>query len=317
MARIPGNRRKRAPVFTVLAVAWAVLGCAPGLETLPPPATQDLPRRVEIADVPFFPQEDYQCGPASLAIALTHGGVAVRPRDLVGEVYSPARKGSLAISMLASARRRGLLAFPLSRLDRVMRELAGGTPAIVLQRLGPPWARRWHFAVLIGYDLERQEMILRSGRTRRLVMPFDEFAATWAPGQNWALVVLPPSRLPESAEERTFVAAVFGLERARQFPAAVTGYETALSRWPRSLGAMVGLGNSHYAVGDLAAAVAAFERATVAHPTSAVAFNNLAHVLAEMGRRDEAVPIARKAVALGGPFAALSKTTLREIERGR
>ena len=32
----------------------------------------DLPEHVELADVPFFPQEDYQCGPAALATSLAN-----------------------------------------------------------------------------------------------------------------------------------------------------------------------------------------------------------------------------------------------------
>src|SRR5205085_8823167 len=39
----------------------------------------DLPPRAEIADAPFFPQDEYQCGPAALATALVHFGVPVRP----------------------------------------------------------------------------------------------------------------------------------------------------------------------------------------------------------------------------------------------
>ena len=38
-----------------------------------------------------------------------------------------------------------------------------------------------------------------------------------------------------------------------------------------------------------------------------------AHVLAELGRLDEAEIMARKAVAIGGPFAATARKTLDEI----
>src|SRR3546814_2318796 len=39
------------------------------------PAGEPLPRQVELSEVPFFPQEDYYCGPAALATVLAWGGV--------------------------------------------------------------------------------------------------------------------------------------------------------------------------------------------------------------------------------------------------
>ncbi|EPU4601474.1 PA2778 family cysteine peptidase, partial [Pseudomonas aeruginosa] len=48
-----------------LLLAALLGGCAqpPRL----PPESAALPARVELRDVPFFPQEAYQCGPAALA----------------------------------------------------------------------------------------------------------------------------------------------------------------------------------------------------------------------------------------------------------
>ena len=90
--------------------AFALSGCAsswPQTAELSAKRPQDLPARLELADVPFFPQVEYQCGPAALATALASSGVAVTPGDLVSQVYIPARKGSLQIEMMAAARRRG------------------------------------------------------------------------------------------------------------------------------------------------------------------------------------------------------------------
>jgi len=44
------------------------------------------------------------------------------------------------------------------------------------------------------------------------------------------------------------------------------------------------LGNSRYEIGDLVGAEQAFRKATTAHPQSGEVFNNLAHVLADLGR---------------------------------
>ncbi|HKB52378.1 MAG TPA: hypothetical protein VKD22_00145, partial [Ramlibacter sp.] len=66
-----------------------------------------VPQTVELRNVPFFPQKEYECGPAALATVLASSGVAVTPDPLVKDVYLPARRGSLQLEMLAAARRYG------------------------------------------------------------------------------------------------------------------------------------------------------------------------------------------------------------------
>ena len=96
----------------------------------------DLPPRTELAAVPFFPQIDYYCGPSSLAMMLQAAGVDVKPEALVDQVFLPGRKGSLQVEMLAAARRHGLIAYEVEpRVTDLLRELAAGTPAIVLETM--------------------------------------------------------------------------------------------------------------------------------------------------------------------------------------
>ena len=80
---------------------------------------------------------------------------------------------------------------------------------------------------------------------------------------------------------------------------------------------MMGLGNSRYGAGDLRGAERAFRKAARASPGSGAAYNNLAHVLAERGRRREALMAARKAVAIGGPLKSNFLETLEEIEKNK
>ena len=51
-----------------------------------------MPSTLELRDTPFFPQEEYQCGPAALATVLAASGVAVSPDDLTGKVYEAVGK---------------------------------------------------------------------------------------------------------------------------------------------------------------------------------------------------------------------------------
>ena len=94
---------------------------------------------------------------------------------------------------------------------------------------------------------------------------------------------------------------------------AAAAYTAALERWHSSLGALMGLGNCRYALGDLIGAEQAFRHAAEAHPTSGASFNNIAHVLAEQGRYAEALQMAIRAVDIGGPNKPLYLRTLQEI----
>ncbi|HTP95184.1 MAG TPA: PA2778 family cysteine peptidase [Burkholderiales bacterium] len=277
---------------------------------------QGLPERAELTGVPFFPQEEHYCGPAALAMVLNAGGVAVSEQELTEQVYLPGRKGSLQIEMLAAARRNGMVAYPLApRLEDVLREVAAGNPVVVLENYGFSWYPLWHYAVVVGYDLGALEIIRRSGTRPRQIQPLALFEYVWKQEHYWAMVALPPQRLPATANEGDFLAAVVALEQSDQPRLARDGYSTLLARWPHNLVARIGYGNTAYALGDLEQAEAAFRAAARDHPDSAVAFNNLAQTLARRGDFPEALAAARKAVALGGPFAPTARATLDEIER--
>ncbi len=291
-----------------------LIGCAGFRQMRMPPLPDNVPPTYELEAVPFFPQEDYQCGPAALAMVLTSSGLALKPEDLVDEVYTPFRKGSLQMAMIGATRRHGRLAYEISGLDSIFIEIAAGHPVIILQNLGLSWYSVWHYAVVVGYDISEEMVILRSGTDRRKLMPFGVFEKTWARGNYWGLLVLKPNELPAMATEEAYLASVIGLEKARQAEAAIVGYRTALIRWPRSLPAQMGLGNSYYAVGDLNNSEYAFRDAARSHPHAGSAYNNLAQVLLEQGRKAEALEAARKAVSIGGPLKTAYEETLREIE---
>jgi tetratricopeptide (TPR) repeat protein len=199
-------------------------------------------------------------------------------------------------------------------MQDLLRELAAGTPVVVLQNLALDWWPQWHYAVAIGYDLDRREVVLRSGVTRRLTLSLDTFEHTWARSGHWAMAALPPDRLPATAVEATYLVAVAALEQLAP-AAARRGYESALARWPGSVVARLGLGNASYALGDLPGAAAAYLRATLDHPEAADAWNNLAQALHESGSRVQALAAARRAVSLGGPRLPAYRETLDGILR--
>jgi tetratricopeptide (TPR) repeat protein len=278
-----------------------------------PPAS--LPRHAELTEVPYFAQDAFQCGPASLAMSLNSIGIAATPETLKPELYLPDRHGSLQVEMLAATRRQGATAYQLApELNDMLREIAAGTPVVVLQNLAFAWYPVWHYAVAIGYDLDNAEIILRSGPEQRQVLPMRTFEYTWARSGYWAMVTLPPGKIPVTAEATSFIAAVSALEKTSEPEQVQSTYIAALNRWPGNLSAQIGVGNTAYRMHDLAKAETAFRQAAHDHPDSVAAFNNLAQTLADQARYEEALAAARRAVSLGGPLAQTAQETLADIE---
>ncbi len=306
--------RSLSAVYLVVGTL-SIAGCASTPQThrlLTAPNGHKQP--VELTKVPFFPQTAYQCGPAALATVLTWAGAAVTPDALAPQVYIPERQGSLQFELLAAARRQGFIPYVLEpRLDDVLSEVATGTPVLVLQNLGLRWYPKWHYAVVVGFDLSKGDIILRSGGTARHIVSLGVFERTWKRGEHWAMVSLPPDRLPHTAEAMRYVQAILGVERVHRWGDVKVAYQTALSRWPEDLAAQIGLGNSHYALDDLPQAERAYRRATRDHPNAAPAFNNLAQVLADQGRLQEAEAAVRQALYLGGPLLERYQQTLQHI----
>ncbi|QGY39685.1 PA2778 family cysteine peptidase [Pseudodesulfovibrio cashew] len=307
-------RKGAAGLLFLLLTVMTTAGCAlhPGGElTLP----QDGPPRVVVHDVPFYAQEEYQCGPATLAMALGWSGVRVTPDALKAEVYTPSEKGSLQSAMVAAARRHGRMAYVLRGRDFLLDELAAGNPVILLQNLGLSWYPVWHYAVAVGYDRDEDAVLLHTGTMRSRYYPLGLLDRTWARSGYWGLLVLPPARMPAFVEETPWLKGAVGLERAGRTREALAAYEVATAKWPGSYDAWMGVGNSRYALGRDELSAKAFGRAVAIRPDNGIAYNNLANVLARLGRREEAVAAAEKAVACGGPHIEVFRKTLSEIRQ--
>lgn len=309
------NARRCAGIFVCVAALFLTACATPQLNSLRAQFPAQTPRHIELEQVAYFAQEAHQCGPAALAMTFASAGVNIEPQQLEAEVYLPEKLGSLQVEMLAATRRHGLLAYEIApHLDDLIREIAAGHPAIVLQNLGLSWYPVWHYAVAIGYDIDREELILRSGPERRQILPLKTFEHTWARSNYWAMLALPPNQLPATADEEKFVASAVALEQTKQTRAAYLAYSAAMTAWPNNLTASMGAGNSAYALRDFAAAEKAFRQATITHADAGIAFNNLADTLAQQKKFKEAIAAAHHAVQLGGPMLATFLQTQHEIE---
>jgi len=304
-----------AGVFVWLA-ALLLSGCAtPQASQMQAQWPSDIPAQAELTHVPFIAQDDYQCGPAALAMVLQSAGVLVTDQQLVEQVYVPARRGALQVEMLATSRRYGLPAYALApEVAAVLREVAAGNPVLVLQNLSLPAFAVWHYAVVVGYDRWANTLTLHSGRTERMAISLFAFERTWQRGGYWAMVALPPDRLPATAHAAPFASAVAALERVHPAP-ALLAYQTALRKWPQEKLLLFGAGNAAYAQGKLELATQMYRATTHAQPDFADAWNNLAQVLYEQDQLPDAAQAITHAVALGGPRLAQYQTLQRDIAR--
>jgi hypothetical protein len=298
-------------MFFVLTLVLS--GCG-FMSTGPLLQTSGGPARAMVDNVPFFAQEELQCGPAALAMALNWSGITIQPSDLTPEVFTPDLRGSLQSALIGATRRHGRVAYPITGSDALMAEVSAGHPVIVLVNLGLSWYPIWHYAVVVGFDQAREEIVLHSGGTAYERLNSRVFLNIWRRGEYWGLLVLPPDRLPVGVGEGDWLEAVAGLEMIGLWQGAAEGYSAALKRWPNSFVAWMGLGNSRYRLHDLAGSAEAFSRATLLQPENGIPHNNLAEVLNSQGKRKEALAEAQRAVDLGGPLLDTFRQTLEEIK---
>lgn len=293
----------------------ALYGCAAPQTRLVLEQPSALPERAAVAGVPFYPQDKYYCGPASLAMMLSWAGIPANQDEIATQIYTPDRQGTLPLDVMAGARRNGTMAIEVYSLQDLLAEIAAGHPVLVFQNLGLAFWPKWHFAVAVGYDLPEEYLVLHSGRESRLVSNLNAFERSWKRAGYWAITVTPPNRLPVRATESAALDAAAGIERAGRYTAARTAYQTIAGRWPRSVITRMGLGNVEYKLGNYSSAADAFRQAARMNAAYAPAWHNLANALAAQGLRDEAINAARQAVDLGGRHVDIYRLTLEEISR--
>ena len=275
---------------------------------------------LELSHVPFFPQEQYQCGPAALATVLMSSGVDTTPEALVSQVYVPAKQGSLQAELMAAARRAGRLPLILPpEFPAVVESVRAGQPVLVLQNLGVAWWPQWHYAVVVGVDPVRQQVVLRSGTERRKVQSIRSFMNTWARSQHWAMVVAQPSVIPGGVEMKSWLTAAQALVDAGRADAGVVALEAASLHWADQALALLLLGNLHYQRGATKAAADAFHGAQRRDPGSVAAANNLASVLIELRCVEQAEAALSRigSSSTAGPLLNILEQTRDELDGAR
>ena len=302
----------------MLFVCLHLFACAatPQSDSLVTSIPAVLKQPVELTAVPFYPQKEYQCGPAALATIISYQGRKVDLDALTRKVYIPERKGSLQLELIAAAREYELIPYILAaELDTVLREVKTGRPVLVLQNLGVSWYPQWHYAVIVGYDLLAEELILRSGTIERYRVNLFTFEHTWRRGKRWAMILLKPGELPSAGDDWRYMNAIVGFESKQNWSLLDKAYQSGLERWPQSRALLMGYGNNLYSQSQLEAALIQYDKVIATDPGFAPAYNNAAQVYVELGQLKKAEQYIQKAITLGDVHIQQYRSTLNDILR--
>lgn len=232
----------------------------------------------QVENVPFIDQSVGYCGPATLTMVMQWNGKPVTVDEVAAMTFTPGLKGSLQSDMISASRRLGFMAVPIKNLDALLKEVAAGHPVIVFENLSVSWLPTWHYAVVIGYDLNKKEIVLHSGQDANYHWDLEKFERSWMLGDYWGLVVLPAGQLAASADEFNNSSAAAGLEQTQKFHEAEISYRSILEKWPTSLIALTGLANINYQKQNYRLAQSLLKKALKHHPESQTAQHNLAVV---------------------------------------
>ncbi len=143
-----------------------------------------------IGNVPFHPQEMYQCGPASLSEVLNFWGTGVSPEEIAEEIYSKSAKGTLTIDMILYGKKKG---FNVSQyqgsFDDIKKNIDSGVPLVVMVDYGFLVYQKNHYMTVFGYD--ERGVIVHSGREPHTFISLKKFLRLWKKTNFWTLRILP------------------------------------------------------------------------------------------------------------------------------
>jgi predicted negative regulator of RcsB-dependent stress response len=303
------TRRASAPLGRLAFLLFPLLlgGC---ITTAPRSRSPGADAAV-IPNVPMLKWGVESCGAGSLSTVLQHYGDPTSMPEW-DAALPKTRGGVLTIDMLLAARKKGFDAQLVTGTpDDVAAELAAGRPVILmLQVVQYPGTHYdfFHYIVLDGVDPAHGLIRTQWGDQKGRWTSFAKLEKPWAGGGHAAIFIR-----PHSGDAEALRAAV-ALEDEGKLADAAARYRQITSHDPRSIVAWTNLGNTERQLGNTDAAESAYRKAIDVDAAAARdALNNLAWLLYEQKRLDEAEPLARKAVAEPGPDAYLMLDTLARV----
>jgi tetratricopeptide (TPR) repeat protein len=221
----------------------------------------------------------------------------------------------MTIDLLIAARQKGFDARLVTGNRSVVEdELRAGRPAILmLQVIDSPGKSYdfFHYIVADGIDPDRSLIRTQFGDGKARWVTFDRLEKAWSGGAHTAVLIRPHDVLEESLR------ATVVLEEVGKYAEAAAKYRDILAHHPDSVVAWTNLGNAESQLGHAEEAENAFRKGLELNPQSSDTLNNLAWLLYQQKRFDEAELLARRAVAHTAQDTYLVLDTLARILAAR
>ena len=178
-------------VFSV-CIAASIAGCSTAGPFLTVEERPLSANAIYVKQVPFFPQTQYQCGPASLATVLNHWGRHVTPEQIAQEIYRPRMKGTLSLDLWRYAKTQDVQAsVQQGSWEFLEMQVSRERPVIAFLNFGFREVPLGHFLVVVGVDPDDKDVIAYSGVDKNKRIPFDRFKAAWEKTNYWSLLIEP------------------------------------------------------------------------------------------------------------------------------
>lgn len=219
-------------VISRILSAALIVGCVAGLAGCAgsvAPEIKRLPERVELSGR-FYKGVANQSGPQVLASMLSQQGVVITPGLLEKPLHLPGAEAQLQQNMQSLAREYGMMVYPLdSKLPALLTQVAAGYPVMVRFTEGSALWAEPRYAILAGYNRQKQTVLLRAGMSQRTMMSFSSFDSSFKDAGGWAVLIQAPTQVPASVDRQRWLKAASDLAQA--------GQEQAAARAKKALGA--------------------------------------------------------------------------------
>lgn len=143
-----------------------------------------------ILDVPFYPQEEFQCGPAALASVMNFWGRSLQPGEIAADIFSKNARGTLNLDMVLYASGMGFKTLHgKMTLEQIRQNIYSGVPVMVLLDRGFWVVKKGHYVVVAGYSDNAGELIVHDGLQRNRRISEADFLRQWNRSGQWGLVI--------------------------------------------------------------------------------------------------------------------------------
>ncbi|MCY1401058.1 hypothetical protein D9M71_161660 [compost metagenome] len=194
----------------------ALAGCAGSVA----PEIKRLPERVELSGR-FYKGVANQSGPQVLASMLSQQNIVITPGLLDKPLHLPGAEAQLQQNMVNLAREYGMVVYPLdATLPALLTQVAAGYPVMVRFTEGSAMWAEPRYAILTGYNRQKQTVLLRAGMSQRTLMSFGSFESAFKDAGGWAVLIQNPTQIPAQVDQQRWLKAANDLAQAGQEPAA-------------------------------------------------------------------------------------------------